>query len=115
MKTFGVTDYTNLVPLKCCGRTDGRTDRRTDGRSGPTTRPAFAKATQVTKTNTELPETMGSSLNIISTTEPPFLERAAALATWGGGGLNVFYWCQIFTLDLVVVKTQNCLAPMEAS
>ena len=60
---------------------------------------------------------MGSSLNIISTTEPPFLERTAALATLGGGGggLNVFYWCQIFTLDLVVVKTQNCLAPMEAS
>ena len=36
-------------------RTDGRTDEwtnkqtneRTDGRSGPTTRPAFAKATQV--------------------------------------------------------------------
>ena len=61
MKTFGVTDYTNLVPLKCCGRTDRRTDGRTDGRadgqtdgrpdgrSGPTTRPAFAKATQVTK------------------------------------------------------------------
>ena len=22
MKTFGVTDYTNLAPLKCCGRTD---------------------------------------------------------------------------------------------
>ena len=39
MKTFGVTDYTNLVPLKCCGQTDGR--------SGPTTRPAFAKATRV--------------------------------------------------------------------
>ena len=37
MKTFGVTDYTNLVPPKCCGRTDGqtdgRTDRRTDGRT----------------------------------------------------------------------------------
>ena len=33
MKTFEVTDYTNLVP--------------TDGRSGPTTRPAFAKVTQV--------------------------------------------------------------------
>ena len=45
MKNFGVTDYTNLVPLKCCGQTDGRTD----GRSGPTTRPAFAKATQVKK------------------------------------------------------------------
>ena len=29
--------------------TNERTDRRTDGRSGPTTRPAFAKATQVTK------------------------------------------------------------------
>ena len=39
MKTFGVIDYTNLVPLKCCGHTNGR--------SGPTTRPAFAKATQV--------------------------------------------------------------------
>ena len=48
MKTFGVTDYKNLVPLKCCGwtggRTDGHTDRQTDERSGPTTRPAFAKA-----------------------------------------------------------------------
>ena len=43
MKTFGVTDYTNLVPLKCCGWKDGWKD----GRSGPTTRPAFAKATLV--------------------------------------------------------------------
>ena len=43
MKTVGVTDYTNLISLKCCGRTD----RQTDGRSGPTTRPAFAKVTQV--------------------------------------------------------------------
>ena len=33
--------------LRTDGQTDGRTDRRTDGRSGPTTRPAFAKATQV--------------------------------------------------------------------
>ena len=32
-----------LGSLKCCGGTDGRTD----GRNGPTTRPAFAKATQV--------------------------------------------------------------------
>ena len=24
MKTFGVTDYTNLVPLKCCGQKDGK-------------------------------------------------------------------------------------------
>ena len=29
------------------GQTDRRTDGRPDGRSGPTTRPAFAKATQV--------------------------------------------------------------------
>ena len=29
------------------GQTDGWTDGRTDGRSGPTTRPAFTKATQV--------------------------------------------------------------------
>ena len=48
-----------LGTLKCFRRmdrqTDGRTDRQTDGRtdgrpdgwSGPTTRPAFAKATQV--------------------------------------------------------------------
>ena len=43
MKNFGVTDYTNLVSLKCCGQTDGWRDRR----SGPTTRPAFAKVTQV--------------------------------------------------------------------
>ena len=28
-------------------RTDERTNRQTDGRSGPTTRPAFAKAVQV--------------------------------------------------------------------
>ena len=27
MKTFGVTDYTNLVSLKCCGWTDGRTNK----------------------------------------------------------------------------------------
>ena len=43
VKTVGVTDYTNYAPQKCCGQTDGQTD----GRSGPTTRPAFAKATQV--------------------------------------------------------------------
>ena len=55
MKTVGGTDYANYAPQKCCGQTDGqtdgrtdrRTDERTDGRSGPTTRPAFAKATQV--------------------------------------------------------------------
>ena len=33
--------------LKTDGETDGQTDGQTDGRSGPTTKPAFAKATQV--------------------------------------------------------------------
>ena len=41
--TVGVTEYTNLAPQKCCGKSNGRTN----GQSGPTTRPAFAKATQV--------------------------------------------------------------------
>ena len=36
MKTFGVTDYTNLASLQCCKRTDEWTDQQ----SGPTTRPA---------------------------------------------------------------------------
>ena len=31
------------------------------------------------------------------------------------GGLNAFYWRQIFALDSVVVETQNCLARMEVS
>ena len=44
MKTFGVTDYTNLAP-------ESVADGRTDGRSGPTTRPAFDKATQVKMIN----------------------------------------------------------------
>ena len=34
MKAFGVTDYTNLAPQKCCGQTNTRTDRSTDG-AGP--------------------------------------------------------------------------------
>ena len=33
----------------------------------------------------------------------------------GGGGLNAFYWRQIFALDSVVVNTKKCLARMEAS
>ena len=52
MKTFEVTDYTNLVSLKCWGQTDWLTEGQTewpqtDGQSGPTTRPAFTKATQI--------------------------------------------------------------------
>ena len=30
-------------------------------------------------------------------------------------GLNAFYWYQIFALDSVVVKTQNCLARREVA
>ena len=41
--------------LRMDRQTDGRTDGQTDGRSGPTTRPAFAKATQVKKVNIFLP------------------------------------------------------------
>ena len=33
--------------LRTDRQTDGRTDGRPNGQSGPTTRPAFAKATQV--------------------------------------------------------------------
>ena len=40
------------------------------------------------------------------------LERTPAKAT---GCLNAFYWYQIFALDSVVIKTQKCLARMEAS
>ena len=40
IKTFEVTDYTNLAPLSVA-------EGGTDGQSGPTTRRAFAKATQV--------------------------------------------------------------------
>ena len=40
------------------------------------------------------------------------LEGTAAFAT---GGLNDIYWYQIFALDYIAVKTQNCLARIEAS
>ena len=62
-----------------------------------------------TKTNTERPTNNGEyfkqKTNNNGTTA---LELSAAQATrGGGGGLNA--------LDFVVVKTQNCLARMEAS
>ena len=41
-------------------------------------------------------------------------ELTAAQTTSGGGGLNAFYWYQIFALDSVAVQTKNCLACMEA-
>ena len=30
------------------------------------------------------------------------------------GGLNAFYWYQVFALDSVVVEVQKCSARMEA-
>ena len=48
MKTVGVTDYTNLEPLKCCGQTDGQTDGGMDGRTEWTHyKTCLAKVTQV--------------------------------------------------------------------
>ena len=38
-------------------------------------------------------------------------EWTAAQATWGKGGANAFYRCQIVTLDTVVVNTQQLPSP----
>ena len=66
MKTFGVSDNTNLTPYSVA---DGRTDGWTDGRSGPTTRPAFAKATQVRK----VLKTAGSLMQVENIAESIFV------------------------------------------
>ena len=47
MKTCGITDYTNRHSKSVADRW---MNGWTDGQSGPITRPAFPKATQVTKT-----------------------------------------------------------------
>ena len=63
-------------------------------------------------------KTMSSTINQkINNNRNTALERTATYATgWegggGGGALNAFYWRQIFALDSVVIKTQNCLAPL---
>ena len=48
-----------------------------------------------TKTNSELPQTMGSTLN----------NKSVAQAT-GAGGVDTFIWRQMFALDSVIVKKQ---------
>ena len=59
---------------------------------------------------------MGRTLNNRSiTTIPPPQNGHQSRLPWGGG-LNAFYWPQIFALgSVVVVKTHNFRARMEAS
>ena len=55
-----------------------------------------------TKINTELPQSMGSTLNNISTTtEPPPKngQQPKPRGGGGGGGLNTFYRRQTFSLE----------------
>ena len=55
-----------------------------------------------TKTNTRLPQTMSNTLNHRSTVaEPPPYKGQHPKPP---SGLNVFYWCQIFALESVVIK-----------
>ena len=68
------------------------------------------------KTNTELPQIMGSTLNNRSTTtEPPPKNGQQPNHRGVGVYVNASYWGQTFTLDFVVVKTQTCLACIKAS
>ena len=59
---------------------------------------------------------MGSTLKTIDQQQQnQSLRTKSSLSYRGGGGFKAFYWRQIFVLDPVVVKTQNCLDRMEAS
>ena len=55
--------------------------------------------------------TMGVTINKKSTTtEPPRIRTDSSLSPRGGvggGGLNAFYWYQIFALDSAVVEVQE--------
>ena len=57
----------------------------------------WTKMHNKTKTNTELPQTMGSTLNNLLTTTEPQPKPS------GGGGLNAFYWSKIFALDYMLL------------
>ena len=55
---------------------------------------------------------MGVTINRKSTTtEPPHKNGQHPKPP---GGLNAFYWYQIFALDSAVVEVQKCSARMEA-
>ena len=47
---------------------------------------------------------MGVTINKVNNNRTTALERTAAQAT---GGLNAFYWYQIFTLDSAAVEVQE--------
>ena len=44
---------------------------------------------------------------LINNNRSTTLERTAALAKWGGG-LNAFYWYQVFALDSAVNEARKC-------
>ena len=48
---------------------------------------------------------MGVTINKVNKNRTTVLERTAAQGT--GGGLNAFYWYQIFALDSAVVEVQE--------
>ena len=63
-----------------------------------------------TKTNTELPQTMGNTINNRSArTESPLMDGQQPKPL---GCLKAFYWRQNFILDPVAVKTHECLYHM---
>ena len=54
---------------------------------------------------------MGATINNESTTTEPLRLRTDSSLRHrggGGGGLNAFYWYQIFALDSAVVEAQKC-------
>ena len=55
------------------------------------------------------PHNGSSNQQRINNNKTNALERTAAKAT-GGGGLDAFYWYQIFALDSAVVETQKVLS-----
>ena len=66
-----------------------------------------------TKTNTEPPQPIGSTPNNRSTTTEPPPWNDSSLSHREGEGLNASYWYQIFALDYIVVKAQNCRARIQ--
>ena len=55
-----------------------------------------------TKTSTEHPQTMGSTLNNHQHQQQNHCLRTDSSLGYREGGLNAFYWSQIFALDSVI-------------